>query len=348
MGKPIERQDITIQALMTEYLKDAAPTLRPKTIHSYTQLSRLHIVPHLGHIKVSKLDARTVGQWQRMLLESGLSGQTVNLARACLSRALDMAMRFDYIGRNVVILAKAPTVVHRQMAPLGRADAQAILALFDGTRFETVVSLIIGCGLRIGEVLGLTWGDIDAQNQRLTVAHQLGRTKGNTGAFILSSPKTQKGFRAVALPEFVLEALQHQKIAQLEALRFCTEAGAVWGNEWGLVFTTGTGHPLAYRNVMRTIQDTVQRSDLEMHITPHVLRHLHASLLVAQGINMKVVSTSLGHSQINLTMDRYAHLVPDIESGAAGAMQSAMKSPLADAVKKPVAVKLQSKANERG
>lgn len=145
-----------------------------------------------------------------------------------------------------------------------------------------------------------------------------------------------------------MEALEHQRISQLGALRYCTDAGETWGNEWGLVFTTGTGQPLAYRNVMRSIQETIARSEIEVHITPHILRHLHASLLVAQGINIKVISTSLGHSQINTTMDRYAYLVPDIESGAATAMQDAVKRPLVDAIKRTVAVKLQSKGNERG
>jgi integrase len=323
-GLPLDRQNLTIETLMTEYLKDTSPTLRPKTIRSYTQLSNIHIVPHLGAVKVVKLDARQVQHWQATLIDSGLSGQSVNLARGCLSRALDMAVRYDWVSRNVVNYSKAPSVVHKPSPTMSQEDAQKILAAFAGHRLEGIVYLMVGCGLRISETLGLTWEDVDLENRELRVAHQLGRKSGgNSGEFVLATPKTKRGIRVLPIPPFVASALERQQLVQIEAVAEAARAEQKWGNNWQLVFTCGMGQPLAYRNVLRQFQLVIGRLEL-LDVTPHDMRHLHASLLAGQGINMKAISDSLGHSQIAITMDRYTHALRGADSGISGAIQNAV------------------------
>lgn len=153
-------------------------------------------------------------------------------------------------------------------------------------------------GLRQGEALGLRWQDIDLDRGLLTVARQLQRIDGK---LILTEPKTPRSRRTLQLPAVAIEALRAHKLRQLEER---LAAGPAWQDS-GLVFTTAIGTPLDARNVVRHFHRLLAKAGLP-RMPFHNLRHTAASLLLAQGLDIRVVQHVLGHSQISLTANLYA------------------------------------------
>ena len=316
------RRDITIEALLTEYLATCNPRLRPKTFVSYCLLSRVYVVPILGKLRLADLDARKIESWMRALLAENLSPHTVGLCRALLRRAVEQAVRWDWVPRNVVDLTSPPRVERRVPPAQSVEQAQAILTAFEGHRFGPLITVVLGLGLRIGEALGLRWEDIELEGERpvrLSVRVQLQYVSGE---FQLTPPKSARAVRCLHLPSFVADALIEQKRTHEGLAPKWIETGCA--NTLGLVFTTWEGGPLEYQNVRRQCLLTLGRAGIE-GVRLHDLRHLCASLLLARNIHPRVVMEILGHSQISLTMNTYSHVMPGVAAGAATAMDELLR-----------------------
>jgi integrase len=157
-------------------------------------------------------------------------------------------------------------------------------------------------GLRLGEILGLKWEDLDFSGSTLRVQRTLQRFEGKLD---FGSPKSESSRRTVDLPSFVKAILiRHQKGQEQERLG----AGADW-QDLDLVFTTSRGTPLHERNVRREFKKLLADNNLPS-IRLHDLRHTCATLLLSLDVSPKVVSDTLGHSQIGITLDIYSHVLP--------------------------------------
>ncbi len=183
--------------------------------------------------------------------------------------------------------------------------------------------MMLSLGLRKGEALGLSWNDIELDDQRpkLTVRNAI--KKDAREALYLDAPKTARSRRTINLPAHLVTVLRgHRKRQAAQRLKF----GAGWGGDWAtfdLVFTSSVGTPLDPNRVNRTVQKVAIDAGLGKW-TPHELRHSAASLLLAQDVPLKVVSEMLGHSSIRVTADVYGHLLDDARAEAATAMETAL------------------------
>jgi integrase len=163
-------------------------------------------------------------------------------------------------------------------------------------------------GLRLGELLALRWPDIDFESARLRIAHTLHRQpKVEGGGWQLAQPKSKRSRRVLPLAPAMLESLRAHQTRQL-AERL--ETGPEW-QEHGFVFASAVGTPLEERNVRRAFYQLLDRAGLPRKRL-HDLRHGTATLMLASGANPRAVMEQLGHSQISLTMDTYAHVLPDV------------------------------------
>lgn len=140
------------------------------------------------------------------------------------------------------------------------------------------------------------------------------------GRLQLVEPKSKRSRRTVSIPTSVLESLRRHRTRQLQERLF---AGAKW-QEHGLVFTTSIGTPIDPRNVTRHFRSVLRKAGLPAKRF-HDLRHTCASLLLAQGVHARVVMEMLGHSQIQLTLDTYSHVVPSLQRDAADLMDGVLK-----------------------
>jgi integrase len=278
---------------------------------------RTHILPGLGSQPLVKLTPQQLEAFFNQKRMAGLSSQTVQHLRTILRAALNDAVKWNLVPRNVAVLVDGPRVPHHDIQPLTPEEARRLLEAVATHRLGALFSVALAVGLRQGEALGLRWEDVDLEAGTLTVRKTLQRIDGE---FELVEPKTVRSRRTIALPRAAVDALRRHRARQMEERSM---AGSMWQDHWGLVFTTASGRPLQGTNVTRTFQQLLARAGLRRQRF-HDLRHSCASLLLAQGVHPRVVMETLGHSQIGLTMNTYSHVLPPLQREAAARMDEVL------------------------
>ena len=237
--------------------------------------------------------------------------------RAVLRIALNQALKWGLVARNVAALVSPPHVEAYEGRSLTVAEAKAFIAACRGDRLEALYIVALGLGLRQGEVLGLRWEDVDVENAVLRIRQQVQR---GDGALKLVELKTKKSRRTLPLPPFAVTALREHRARQLaERIR----AGARW-KDLGLVFSTSVGTPLDARNVTRLF--TALRTSVKdlPDFTFHDTRRTCSSILLALGVHPRVVMEILGHAQIAITMEVYTDVVPELMTDAFARLETAL------------------------
>jgi len=303
----------TVSQFLDTWLAEVVkPTLAPKTHGSYAEVSRVHLKPALGHHQLTKLTPQHVAALLKAKQDAGLSPRTVQYIRVVLRIALNRALKWQFVPRNVVILTDSPKVSRTEVKPLTPEQARAFLDAARSDRLEALYRVALALGLRLGEALGLSWADVDFETGTLRVRHSLQRIDGK---LTLKVPKTEKSRRALTMPRTLAVALRDHRDRQ------AFEQAAA-GNGWrdtGLVFTNALGGPLEPSNVLKRFQAILAANGLPKQRF-HDLRHCAASLLIAQGVPVKVVADILGHSQLATTSDLYGHVYPAAHRDAADLM----------------------------
>jgi integrase len=213
---------------------------------------------------------------------------------------------------------------------LSSEQARSFLDAVQGDRLEALYTVAIALGLRQGEILGLRWIDVDFDAGTITVARALQRVGGR---LMFVPPKSARSLRTVSMPTTLVAALRAHRARQLQER---LAAGPDW-NPDDLVFTSSTGTPLDSRNVTRRFQAALERAGLP-RMRFHDARHTCATLLLAQGVQPRVVMETLGHSQISLTMNTYAHVIPELQREAADRMEAVLAGDETTSTPEPVAV----------
>lgn len=313
----------TIRQFLESWLTDTVkPSKQPKTYHAYSDLMRLHVTPELGRHPLDKLTPQHVAGLLRAKTDAGLSPRTVHHIRAVLRNALNQALRWGLVTRNAAALVEPPRQTAKEVTPFTVAEARTIMTAVDrppkdgGDRLATLFRVALTLGLRQGEVLGLAWQDVDLDAGKLRIRQALQRIDGKT---ILKEPKTDKSRRTLTLPASLVVALRTHRDRQAFDK---AAAGPRWV-ETGLVFTTGIGGPLNPRNVIRSWHRNLDAARLERRPF-HTCRHTAASLMLAEGVPVKVVQEVLGHTLLSTTADIYGHLFPSAFQEAADAMERAL------------------------
>ncbi|MFN0095066.1 MAG: tyrosine recombinase XerC [Dehalococcoidia bacterium] len=314
---PNER--LTVAAFLNRWLADTVePHRRRSTYESYESYVRLHLIPALGTVPVARLKPQQVQAMIAAKQKSGLSPRTVQYIRAILRAALQRAVQWNLAPRNVAALTDSPRVSRAEVRPLTPTQAKEFLAGIAGDRFEALYVLAITTGLRQGELLGLRWDAVEIDRAELRVE----RTReAVSGPARFGDPKSASSRRVVSLSQRALDALKRHRVVQLEQR---LAAGPSW-SESNLVFTTYVGTPLNSSGTTHRFQKKLADLGLPKQRF-HDLRHLNASLLLAAGASPRTVMGQLGHSQFNLTMTTYGHLVPEALKDAADRMDAILAS----------------------
>ena len=311
------RSPLLVQFLAAWLRDSVKPSVAPATYRSYAGLTENHIAPALGSVTLERLTPQHVQQLLNASSASGSSSQTVWHIRAVLRAALNQAVKWQLVSRNVASMAKPPRVKryeHRAFAP---DEARRFLAAIRGDRLEALYVTAVSTGLRQGELLGLQWSDLDLDKGFVTVRQQLQRIDGRLSLVELKSESSR---RTVMLTADTVLALRDRQAGQrVEKL-----AQRKRWKETGLVFTTPIGTPLEGPNVTKGFQKLLRSAKLPERRF-HDLRHSTATLLLVQGVSPKVVQAILGHSSIRLTMDTYSHVVPELQRDAAEKMQAVLQ-----------------------
>lgn len=347
LGLPVAPERQTVGQFLKRWLEDSAkPGVRPKTFDSYSQILKLYLTPALGRIPLAKLSPQHVQRLLNEMLQTRkrshcqvpseqpdsaepaappklLSARTVQYTHAVLRRALNQALRWGLVPRNVATLVDAPSPGHTEIQPFTPEQARAFLEAVKGDRLEALYSVAVAIGLRQGEALGLRWPDVDFDASTLSVRKALQRIEGKLQ---LVEPKTARSRRTINLPQVAVAALWRHRAVQERERQF---AGDRWV-ESGHIFTTSVGTPLDGCSVNHQFQRDLKKAGLP-RLRFHDLRHGCATLLLAGGVHPRLVMEILGHSQISLTMNTYSHVIPAMQKEVADRM---------DAILAPVATRV--------
>lgn len=319
---------LAVQDFLDRWLTVNLPgSVAEATEDSYVDTVRLHLVPALGRKQLAKLTVADLDKLWKAKREAGYSSNSVRIMRTVLRRALGQAEREGIVTRNVARLSTPQRIRARPGRALTVDQARHLLDVAAGYRFEAAVVLALTYGLRRGEVLGLHWSALDWQAATLAVTHSVRRIKdrdtssGRRTRLVVGEVKTPKSRRILALtPEMVAMFRQH-RIRQAEAQ---IAAGPRW-RDYGLIFASEIGTPMDPDNFSRSFSRLCQRAGLG-HWHPHELRHSGASLMLAQGTPLHVVSEVLGHASIAITKDVYGHLLEGDKRAAAESMSRVLFS----------------------
>jgi integrase len=295
--------------LRDQWLPGLKAQMRPGSWEEHRSKVEVHLIPAFGGERLQRLGPAHLNALYAALLERGLSAQRVVLVHATIRRALADAVKWDYVPRNVALLASPPRPRRPELKTWTAAELRAFLEHVRSDRLYAMWLLAASTGMRRGEVLGLRWVDVDLAASRVGVRQTLVAVNHQV---VTSEPKTAKGRRSVALDPATIEALKAHRKGQL-AERLA------WGPAWtdtGQVFTLQDGRPLHPNTVTRAFRRHVLAADVPV-IRLHDLRHTHATLALAAGVHPKVVQERLGHANIAITLDTYSHAVPALEEQAA-------------------------------
>jgi len=302
----------TLKQYLEQWLEEVhRPTLRLSSYDRYRSLLNNHILPSLGHIQVNKLTVQQVQALYARKVNEGLSAKTIQNIHGLLHKALDNAVKWGLVSRNVCSVVSTPRLIRHEIHPLTKEQAQLLLEKVHGQGLEAILSLALVTGMRRGELLALRWQDIDFEAMSLHVS----RTVNHLGryGYVENEPKTARSRRKIMVPQFVIEVLHEHKARQAEAR---LKAGSKW-KEQDLVFPNTSGgfiYPDVLLNQFRKLLKNVGLP----HMRFHDLRHSAATILLSMGVHVKVVQELLGHSAITMTMDVYSHVLPSMQQEAMG------------------------------
>ena len=281
------------------------PNRRQKTIDRYEGVIRLHIVPHLGNVEISKLAPRQVQALESQLLQGGMAPKGVQLIHNVLGGALKYALRMELVSRNPVAAVSPPTVPKVEaFSP----DIAQVLAVLAAARSDEIHRYLWACfhliaytGMRRGEALALKWVDLDLDDKSLKVKASLVTTMRG---ILLESPKTDRGRRTVNLDDLTVAVLREHRARQLEL------AQQLGVNPPDMVFPRRDLQGWCHPNTLAHAMQSLAKKAGYPEVTMRSLRHFHATITLQNRENPVVVSQRLGHSSVSITTDFYAHALP--------------------------------------
>jgi integrase len=308
-GVNLTPQQQTVTQFLENWLEETVKRqVRVRTYAKYAQDVNHHIIPAVGKLQLTRLTPDHVQKMLNQLADNGLSYNSIRNVRAALRCALNQALRYGYVMRNVATLVDIPGEVTFKAQPLTTVQAQQLLDTVQGDRLEALYRIALGLGPRKGEILGLRWEDVDLVGATICISGSLQRQNGRLER---SVTKTEASVRTIALPLRLVTVLKQHRERQ-EAER---KAAAHW-TESAMVFTSRIGTPLAPESLTEHFKALLSKAGLPKTVRFHDLRHTCATLMIKQSIHPRVVMEILGHSQISTTMNTYGHVLPEVQREA--------------------------------
>ena len=231
-----------------------------------------------------------------------LAPQTIKIHINILNLALKKAYRLRLIRENIVECIELPKVKKFKNNIYNKTDMVKLLQVCKGSSLELQIYLASGLGFRISEVLGLTWDNIDFIENKITVR--------DNNTVILKSPKTESSERTISAPKEIINLLREHKRNQLE-----DKLKGKIKNNLNLLFFDKNENPIAQDVLSKKFNRFLKDNDLD-HIRFHDLRHSHVTLLINSKVPIKVISERVGHSNVNTTLNIYAHTLKEMDSEA--------------------------------
>ena len=305
-------RDIVEQFLMEKQGEGKAKTHQTRVSHM-----NLYILPHFGRIRLDKISTNEIAKWLKDLGKSGgkdgrgLSPQSVKTALKQARAVGQWAEDRELWNRNLFTLIKPPQVV-KTVRAMNRSEWSDLRESIAHEPLRALVHVAVGSGLRSGELIGLSWDDLDLERDDATLTVRKTITRITGQGLIITSPKTKGSKRTLILdPRLVREIVIHRD-RQEQSRRKQVANGVEWGRKfpkYRWVFANSEGNPLEAGKIRKEVERMCEFAGIE-GFSVHELRHTCASFAIASGVQLKELSEMLGHASIRETSDTYGHLYP--------------------------------------
>lgn len=308
-------EKITISEWFYTWLFDYRKNdLKPKSFDRYHGVYKKYIKDTtLGNIKLCDLRTTHLQRYYTHLSENNITPNTIKQINTNLKTCLGEAERQGYIQKNWCKLVTLPKIEKRgEITPLSKEEQSRFLKAIKGDDLEMLFVVALGTGLRLGELLGLKWEDIDFENNQLTVKRSLQRIpvyekdKLVRYEVVEQTPKTENSYRTNNIPKTIVAKLKAYKKQQNKHI---LRMGADYNNH-NYVFCDPMGNSINRNKPGRHLKSTLSK----LGITPikfHALRHTYATRLFEAGVAPKTVQKLMGHSDIETTMNIYVHVMDE-------------------------------------
>ncbi|UED70677.1 site-specific integrase [Brevibacillus sp. HD3.3A] len=316
-GEYIEPTKKLFQDYLQEWIKTKR-NLGEQTLELYDSYLRTHIIPALGKIPLFKISAHDIELFLDSLHEKGLAAATIKRIFSVVNAALNAAAMKDIIPKNVANKVEKPQASRRRELVVWDPEfaSDFLVKTKQASRHWIAAYLAIMTGMRQGEILGLRWSDIDFENRNITIQQTVTRKRK-----IKPGAKNKSSVRNIAISPETVEALrEHRKLIIQDRWKHKQNY-----QDNDLVVCTHFGGPVTQRGIQKMWSSFLKKTGAPK-ITFHDLRHTHASLLIKQGVHIKVISERLGHSSVSITMDTYGHLMPNMQQEAAAGLDALIKT----------------------
>lgn len=325
-GTFVESNRITLESWLDTWLFEYKKSnIRPTTFENYEYLTRVHIKPNIGYLLLKDLRTEHIQKFYNNLLSNGkvdgsggLSAKTINRIHVVIHSALRQAVKNNLIVTNISETTTLPKQVKKEIHFLAVWEQRKFYNLVQAERLKAAFILELGTGIREGELLALTWKNVNFEEGTIKITRTLKRVKvfddnsPTKTKLIFLEPKSDSGKRTIPLPLNVLNEMKEHQIRQNDE----KDKNKALYEDNDLVFCTEIGRVIEPRNFLRTFYRLLNKSGLD-HFNFHALRHTYATRLLEANEHPKVVQEILGHSDITLTLNTYSHVLPVIKKAAA-------------------------------
>jgi integrase len=303
---------ISLNQFLDQWLTTVArPKLRAKTFYDYETLLRLYIRPVLGTRLIGAIGQIDMQQLYAQMFDRGLSARTIEYTNAVLESAFRQAIRWRMLAEDPCAGVDLPRVKRKEMDALSIEECRQFLAIAAESEWFALFALALTTGMRPSEYLALKWSDVDWQRATASVSRTI---QVSRSAWTFDDTKRKRSRRIVKLQNFVLEALRGLQNKQKTGVEGnCCSAH-------NLIFVTEAGMPLTQRVVKREFRRLLAKAGIRP-VRLYDLRHTAATLGIAAGVSVKVISDLLGHASISFTLERYSHVLPSIQDEAAAKVE---------------------------
>ncbi|MEK3819636.1 site-specific integrase [Cytobacillus sp. FSL W8-0315] len=318
-GSYIEPTKQKLQDFALEYLeKSYKNKVKASTYERLHSLLLNQIFPWFGNIGLKDIDQFLIHQFYDEKIKEGLSSSYIQRMHEVINMLLKIAYKWELIPKDIASLIEAPRLMKKEMKVWSVEQINEFLDHTKHSRYHPVFYLAAYTGMRKGEILGLTWDDINFEAKTIKVNRTLYKIKGQ---FLLHEPKTKHSIRTIYMDDDLVKVLKKQKAKQnVERMKYrgvYKEHNMVFAQESGEFVYPSAANILFVRYIKQT--------DLPV-IRFHDLRHTHATILLQMGVNPKIVADRLGHSSVKITLDTYSHVLPSMQQDLSDQFSKVMKS----------------------
>lgn len=303
------------------WLSDYQSHTTGRTVETYRCIVRKHFIPTFGNVKVGKISQIHVRRMVSDLTKQGKAASTIRHSTAILGGAMKCAVEAGLITSNPVEGIKLPRKAKSTFTVVDRDAIPAFIEAAEKTAFPNELLFMLYTGVRVGEVRGLKWEDIDMEAGTAYIQRQL-HPKTHGGQF---TPPKDGEIREIHLPTEAVDVLKRQRKRQLEQRM---AAGAYWIEDErtrNLVFRQRMGQPHTELSIFQAVKTAGAEIGLpELH--PHDLRHSYAVAALRSGVDVKTVQHNLGHKSASITLDTYAAYTSDAGKEGAKRLSEYLKN----------------------